>query len=122
MSAEETTQTPEAAESAAPERKRRKTIVGVVTSDKMQKTRIVSITRLEPHKRYGKYVRRRTTFMVHDEKEISREGDRVRISESRPISKGKNWRLVEIVERSRFALDDQSAASVEASGSEGASS
>jgi small subunit ribosomal protein S17 len=81
-------------------------VVGVVVSDKMQKTRTVAVTRLEPHAQYGKYLRRRTTYKVHDEGEVSRMGDTVRISESRPLSKTKNWRLVEVVERSRFDTNE----------------
>src|SRR5438309_7192682 len=75
----------------------RRLVVGVVTSDKMQKTRRVEIPRLVKHARYGKYIRRRTICHVHDEKNESRAGDTVEIMETRPLSKTKNWRLVRIV-------------------------
>src|SRR3954463_9890787 len=71
----------------------RRTEVGVVTSDKMNKTRRVEIPRLVKHPRYGKYIKRRTICKVHDEKNESRLGDTVEIMESRPLSKTKNWRL-----------------------------
>jgi small subunit ribosomal protein S17 len=75
----------------------RRVEVGVVTSDKMQKTRRVEIPRLVKHARYGKYIRRRTICHVHDEKNESHMGDMVEIMETRPLSKTKNWRLVRIV-------------------------
>jgi small subunit ribosomal protein S17 len=84
-------------------RRRRKTLVGLVISDKMQKTRTVLVSRHERHPKYGKYVRRMTKYKVHDEGEASREGDVVRISETRPLSRTKRWRLVGVVERSRLA-------------------
>ena len=73
--------------------------VGVVTRDKMSKTRRVEIQRLEKHPRYGKYIKRRTICYVHDEKNESRMGDMVEIMESRPMSKLKHWRLVKIVKK-----------------------
>jgi small subunit ribosomal protein S17 len=79
-----------------------KQITGIVTSAKMQKTRAVQVVRLERHEKYGKFVRRHTTFKVHDEKEVSREGDTVLIVETRPISKTKRWRLIEVIEKSRY--------------------
>src|SRR5207253_10544564 len=75
----------------------RRVAVGVVTSDKMDKTRRVEIPRLVKHPRYGKYIRRRTICHVHDEQNASHIGDTVEIMESRPISKMKNWRLVRVV-------------------------
>jgi small subunit ribosomal protein S17 len=81
------------------ERGQRRIAVGVVTSDKMNKTRRVEIPRLVKHPRYGKYIRRRTICKVHDEKNESRHGDTVEIRESRPISKTKAWYLVRIVTR-----------------------
>jgi small subunit ribosomal protein S17 len=75
----------------------RRVEVGVVTSDKMNKTRRVEIPRLVKHARYGKYIRRRTICHVHDENNESRAGDTVRIMETRPLSKSKHWRLVEVV-------------------------
>ena len=71
--------------------------VGVVTSDKMNKTRRVEIPRLVKHPRYGKYIRRRTICHVHDENNESHMGDTVEIMETRPLSKTKHWRLVRIV-------------------------
>ena len=78
-------------------RGQRRTAVGVVTSDKMNKTRRVEIPRLVKHARYGKYIRRRTICYAHDEQNESRSGDTVEIMETRPLSKTKNWRIVRIV-------------------------
>ncbi|CAN5170275.1 hypothetical protein BH10PLA2_BH10PLA2_30840 [soil metagenome] len=82
---------------AEQERGRRRVVEGVVTSDKMNKTRRVEIPRLVKHVRYGKYIRRRTVCHVHDEANVSRTGDRVEIMESRPLSKTKQWRLLRVV-------------------------
>jgi len=81
------------------ERGKRRVEVGVVTSDKMNKSRRVEIPRLVKHERYGKYIRRRTICHVHDEENASKKGDTVEIMESRPISKTKHWRLVRVVTR-----------------------
>lgn len=81
----------------------RRTEVGFVTSDKMNKTRRVEIPRLVKHQRYGKYIKRRTICHVHDEQNESRVGDRVEIVETRPISKTKHWRLLRVVARSSVA-------------------
>lgn len=81
------------------ERGQRRVEVGVVTSDKMNKTRRVEIPRLVKHVRYGKYIRRRTVCHVHDENNDSHLGDTVEIMESRPLSKTKHWRLVRVVTR-----------------------
>jgi small subunit ribosomal protein S17 len=78
-------------------RPRRKTEIGVVTSDKMDKTRRVELERLVPHPKYGKFQRFRTVCHVHDEKNETRVGDLVEIMETRPISKLKRWRLVRVV-------------------------
>jgi small subunit ribosomal protein S17 len=78
-------------------RGKRRIAVGVVTSDKMNKTRRVEIGRLAKHARYGKIIRRRTVCHVHDEKNESKAGDTVEIMESRPLSRTKHWRLVRIV-------------------------
>jgi small subunit ribosomal protein S17 len=78
----------------------KKVSVGVVTGDKMTKTRRVEIPRLVKHPLYGKYVRRKTVCYVHDEKEESGAGDTVEIIESRPRSKTKRWDLVRVVEKS----------------------
>src|SRR5437667_1875819 len=77
----------------------RRVEVGVVTSDKMQKTRRVEIPRLAKHPRYGKYIRRRTICHVHDENNESRQGDTVEIVESRPYSRTKHWRLIRVVSK-----------------------
>ena len=81
------------------ERGQRRIAVGVVTSDKMNKTRRVEIPRLVKHARYGKYIRRRTVCHVHDETNESHTGDTVEIMETRPLSKTKCWRLVRVVTR-----------------------
>jgi small subunit ribosomal protein S17 len=83
------------------QRNRRKLRVGRVVSDRMQKTRVVVIERLVKHAVYGRYVRRRSTFKVHDEKNESRVGDVIRFMETRPLSKEKRWRFVEFVERAK---------------------
>jgi small subunit ribosomal protein S17 len=79
------------------ERGQRRVETGVVTSDKMNKTRRVEIPRLVKHARYGKYIRRRTICKVHDENNESHTGDKVEIMETRPLSKTKRWRLVRVV-------------------------
>lgn len=86
-----------------PRSRRRKTVVGTVRSDKMKKTIRVDIIRLERHPKYHKFIRRRSSFHAHDEREEARVGDLVRIAETRPLSKLKRWRLVEIVRRSARA-------------------
>jgi small subunit ribosomal protein S17 len=85
------------------ERGRRRVEVGVVTSDKMNKTRRVEIPRLVKHPRYGKYIKRRTICHVHDENNESHVGDTVEIMETRPLSKLKNWRLVRVVTKAPAA-------------------
>lgn len=76
-------------------------LIGVVTSDKAQKTRRVEINRLVKHAKYGKFIRRRTVCHVHDENNESAVGDLVEIQESRPLSRLKRWTLVRIVEKSK---------------------
>jgi small subunit ribosomal protein S17 len=80
-------------------RGRRKTEVGVVASDKMEKTRRVEIERLVPHPKYGKFVRKKTVCHAHDEKNETRVGDLVEIMETRPLSKLKRWRIVRVVRK-----------------------
>ena len=80
----------------------KKVAVGVVTSDRMAKTRRVEIGRSVKHPKYGKIVRRRTVCYVHDEKEESAAGDTVEIIETRPFSKTKRWQLVRVLEKSRL--------------------
>ena len=86
---------------SATTRNARKTREGVVTSDKMQKTVVVSVERRVPHPVYGKMVTRSKKYKAHDEENSAKVGDRVRIMETRPLSKDKRWRVVEIVERAR---------------------
>jgi small subunit ribosomal protein S17 len=83
------------------ERNLRKTRVGVVTSNKMEKSISVSIERRLPHPIYGKYVKRSNKFMAHDEKNECQIGDVVRIMETRPLSKNKRWRLIEVIEKAK---------------------
>jgi small subunit ribosomal protein S17 len=85
------------ASAPAAARRRRKTEIGVVTSDKMNKTRRVEIETLYPHPKYGKMLRRRTVCHAHDETNQSHLGDMVEIMETRPLSKLKRWRVVQIV-------------------------
>ena len=87
--------------SHAAARRSRKTRVGVVVSDKMQKTVVVAVERRVPHPVYGKMVTRTKTVKAHDEENSARAGDTVRIMETRPLSKDKRWRVVEIVDRAR---------------------
>ncbi len=82
-------------------RNARKVRVGVVVSDKMQKTVVVQIDRRIPHPTYGKMVTRTKRLKAHDEENSAKLGDTVRIMETRPLSKDKRWRVVEIVERAR---------------------
>jgi len=82
-------------------RNARKTRIGLVVSDKMQKTVVVAIERRVPHPVYGKMVTRTRRLKAHDEQNEAKTGDTVRIMETRPLSKDKRWRLVEIVERAR---------------------
>ncbi len=79
----------------------RKERIGVVTSDKMEKSIVVMVERKVKHAKYGKFIKKSTKFVAHDEKNDCNIGDTVRIMETRPLSKSKNWRLVEIVERAK---------------------
>ena len=83
------------------ERNLRKERIGVVVSNKMDKTIIVAVERKEMHPMYGKFVKKTTKFVAQDEKNECGIGDTVRIMETRPLSKTKNWRLVEIVEKAK---------------------
>lgn len=82
-------------------RKLRKTRIGTVSSNKMDKTIVVSITRKVKHPIYGKFVNKTTKFYAHDEKNECGIGDIVKIMETRPLSKLKRWRLVEIIEKAK---------------------
>lgn len=77
----------------------KKQIVGVVSSNKMDKSITVSVERRLQHPKYGKFVKKTKKFMAHDEKNECNEGDLVRIIESRPLSAKKRWRLVEVIEK-----------------------
>jgi small subunit ribosomal protein S17 len=88
-------------ESTTIERGRRKVRTGVVVSDKMDKTVLVRIDRQVTHSLYHKTVRRSSKLSAHDEENDAHEGDTVRVMETRPVSKSKRWRVVEIVERAK---------------------
>jgi small subunit ribosomal protein S17 len=83
------------------ERTLRKIRIGIVTSNKMDKTVAVSIERRVPHPIYRKYFKKTTKLMAHDEKNECRIGDKVKIMETRPLSLSKRWRLIEIVEKAK---------------------
>lgn len=74
-----------------------KTMVGKVVSDKMQKTIVVVVERTIKHPKYGKIIKRRTKLHAHDENQVSKIGNTVKIRESRPLSKTKNWELIEVI-------------------------
>ncbi|HVA57303.1 MAG: 30S ribosomal protein S17 [Gemmatimonadaceae bacterium] len=86
---------------SAPARTSRKTRVGLVVSDKMQKTVVVALERRVAHPMYGKMMTRTRNVKAHDEENSAKTGDTVRIIETRPLSKDKRWRVVEILERAR---------------------
>jgi small subunit ribosomal protein S17 len=79
----------------------RKTRVGIVVSDKMDKTITIAIERKVSHPIYKKYFKKTTKLMAHDEKSECRVGDKVKVMETRPLSKNKRWRMVEIVEKAK---------------------
>ena len=79
----------------------RKERIGVVARNKMDKSIVVAIERKVKHTLYGKFVKKTSRFVAHDEENTCNEGDTVRIMETRPLSKNKNWRLVEIIERAK---------------------
>ena len=83
------------------ERNLRKERIGVVVSNKMDKSIVILVERKVKHPKYGKFVKKSTKFMAHDEKNDANMGDTVRIMETRPLSKNKCWRLVEIIERAK---------------------
>ena len=93
----ETSSTPE----TEPRENRRKVREGIVTSNAMDKTATVTVTSRKPHRLYGKTVQQSTKLYVHDEANDLRVGDRVRVQETRPLSKLKRWRVVEVLERAR---------------------
>ena len=83
------------------ERNLRKERVGIVTSDKMQKSIVVVVEGKVKHAKYGKFIKRSKKFVAHDEEETCNIGDTVKIMETRPLSKRKCWRLVEVIERAK---------------------
>jgi small subunit ribosomal protein S17 len=90
--------------------RQKKVKIGVVTSNRMNKTIIVRTERIERHPRYGKYVRGWTRFWAHDEDNRAQIGDKVKIMETRPLSKKKRWRLVDIIEGGRAPIPTLQAA------------
>lgn len=82
-------------------RQTRRERIGVVVSNKMEKSIVIAVKQKIKHPIYGKFVNKTTRFMVHDEENSCKVGDTVRISETRPLSKNKRWRLVEIIERAK---------------------
>ncbi len=88
-------------ESTPLERNLRKERIGVVTSNSMTKSITVTVERKEKHVKYGKFVKKTSKFMAHDEADTCNIGDTVRIMETRPMSKRKCWRLVEVIERAK---------------------
>jgi small subunit ribosomal protein S17 len=94
----------ETAAAPAPARHERQEVTGVVTSAKMEKTIIVKVTRMVQHKLYHRVIRVSKKFYAHDEERKAKQGDTVRIIETRPLSKLKRWRLAEIVTRSKRAV------------------
>jgi small subunit ribosomal protein S17 len=82
---------------------RKRKMVGVITSDKMNKTRVVLVERRVSHGKYGKYLTKRTKFKAHDEKNEYKTGDKVVIVESRPLSRDKRWRVEKLIERPQEA-------------------
>jgi len=99
-----------------PPRRPRRTRVGVVTSDKRDKTVRVELNYTMKHPKYGKYIRRRTVVHAHDEHNAARVGDTVEIMECRPISKTKSWRLVRVLARAGEAVHPEAAEARSVSG------
>ena len=83
------------------ERALRKERIGIVTSTKMDKSIVVSVERREKHPKYGKFIKKTKKFMAHDDKNECGVGDTVRIMETRPLSKLKRWRMVEVIEKAK---------------------
>ena len=90
-------------ETAGRPKSRRRELVGVVTSDKMQKTRVVMVERRLSHTKYGKFMTSRKKYKAHDEKNEYKMGDRVLIVEARPLSRDKRWRVEKLIERPQEA-------------------
>jgi small subunit ribosomal protein S17 len=83
------------------ERGNRKTKVGIVTSDKMDKSRVIRVERVVKHPLYQKFVKKTSSFLIHDEGNESHSGDKVLIMETRPLSRRKRWRLVKVIEQAK---------------------
>jgi small subunit ribosomal protein S17 len=98
---------------------RGKTKVGVVTSDKMNKTVIVDVTQIVSHLKYGKPIKRISRFKAHDEKNDCKVGDKVSIIETRPLSRSKRWRVSKILERASLLEDEHSKEAFEDGGDKG---
>ena len=90
-------------EQVTPMRPKQKTMIGVVVSDKMEKTVIVAVEKPRRHRIYGKTLRRTERYKAHDPENVCRLGDRVRLVETRPLSKEKRWRVVEILQHKEVA-------------------
>ena len=88
---------------AGREASRKRKLVGIITSDKMNKTRVVLVTRRVSHGKYGKYLTKRTKVKAHDEKNEYKTGDKVEIIESRPLSRDKRWRIEKLLDRPQEA-------------------
>lgn len=88
-------------ETTAQDRNLRKEKIGIVVSNKMNKSIVVTVQRKVKHPKYGKFINKTSRFMAHDETNTSNIGDTVRIAETRPLSKSKCWRLVEVLERAK---------------------
>lgn len=101
----------EGARQRPPHRRQR---LGVVTSDRMQKTIVVRLERLVRHPQYGRVVRQTVSFKAHDERNEARIGDQVLVAETRPLSKDKRWRLVKVVRRGVVSPEEADRADVEA--------
>jgi len=84
------------------ERGSRKSLAGTVVSNRMEKTALILVERLTKHRTYGKYIRRRSKYMAHDPQNKCRIGDKVKIVESRPISKRKRWQVLEITKKANI--------------------
>lgn len=83
------------------ERNKRRELVGIVVSDKMDKTISVAVERRQQHSLYKKTIKKTNTFKAHDEKNECNQGDKVRIMETRPLSKTKRWRVIDIIEKAK---------------------
>ncbi len=84
------------------ERGSRKSLAGTVVSNRMEKTALILVERLAKHRTYGKYIRRRSKYMAHDPQNKCQIGDKVKIMESRPISKRKRWQVIEIISKANI--------------------